>query len=162
MRRYRGGRRCPRLRGHDYSTPGVYFVTFCTAHRNPRLSSIGGGQAYLSQDGRCAVVAWRVLFRTLPEVRVLAATIMPDHVHMLLHLRSDVSVRKSISEIVGAMKSTAAVAINRARATPGCRVWQRSFYDTVVRTRGELERIKQYIADNPGRWLARQDKPPTD
>jgi REP element-mobilizing transposase RayT len=81
---------------------------------------------------------------------------MPDHVHLLFHVRSNVSGRKPISEIVGAMKSAAALAINRARGTPGSHVWQRSFYDTVVRTHGELERITRYITDNPARWSARE------
>ncbi len=157
-RRYQGGRRCPRLREYDYSTSGVYFITFCTSLRCPRLSTVVGGKTHLSQDGRCAVSAWRTLLRNLPEVRVLATAIMPDHVHLLLHLCSDVSTRKRISEIVGAMKSAAALAINRARGTPGGSVWQRSFYDAVVRTPGELERIKQYIADNPRRLSARQGK----
>jgi REP-associated tyrosine transposase len=158
MRRYHGGRRCPRLREYDYSTPGIYFITFCTARRSRRLSTVVGRKTHLSQDGRCAVASWRALLRHLPEVHVLAATVMPDHVHTVLHLRGDVSARKPISEIVGAMKSASAAAINRARGTPGCLVWQRSFYDTVVRTPGELERIWRYIADNPGRWSAREGR----
>jgi putative transposase len=140
-RRYQGGRRSPRLREYDYSTPGIYFITFCTAHRSRRLSTVVGSKTHLSQDGRCAVTAWRTLFQHLREARVLAATVMPDHVHLLLHLRGDVSARKPISEIVSAMKSAAAAAINHAHCTPGSRAWQRGFYDTVVRTPGELERI---------------------
>jgi len=155
-RRYQGGRRSPRLREYDYAAPGVYFITFCTSHRDRRLSTIVGCNTQLSQDGRCAVSAWRTLLRNLPEVQVLAATIMPDHVHLLFDLRGDASARKPISEIVGAMKSAAALAINRARSTPGSRVWQRSFYDTVVRTPGELERTVRCIADNPARWSAHQ------
>jgi REP element-mobilizing transposase RayT len=144
-RRYQGGRCSPRLREYDYSTPGVYFITFCTAHRDRCLSTVVGCKTQLTEDGRCAVSAWRALLRNLPEVRVLAATIMPDHVHLLFHVRSNVSGRKPISEIVGAMKSAAALAINRARGTPGSHVWQRSYYDTVVRTHGELERITRLL-----------------
>jgi REP element-mobilizing transposase RayT len=80
---------------------------------------------------------------------------MSDHVHLLLELRADISPRKSMSEIIGAMKACAATAINRARGTPGSAVWQRSFHDTVVRTRSELEDINRYIADNPLRWSTR-------
>jgi hypothetical protein len=74
-----GGRRSPRLRDYDYTTPGIYFVTFCTAHRNRRLSVVMGCEAHLTADGRCAVAVWLTLFRNLPEVRVLAGAVMPDH-----------------------------------------------------------------------------------
>jgi len=153
--RYQGGRRCPRLRGYDYSAPGIYFITFCTAHRTHRLSRVVAGATALTHDGRCAATAWRTLLRSLPEARVLAGVMMPDHVHILLHLRADISPRRAVSEIVGAMKACAAVAINRARGTPGCPIWQRSFYDKAVRTRSELEGIRRYIAENPRRWSAR-------
>lgn len=153
-----GGRLCPRLRGYDYTTPGIYFITFCTAQRIRRLSTVVGCGIRLSEDGRRAVGAWRTLFRNLPEVRLLAIAVMPDHVHALLRLRRDVSTRRPIPEIVGAMKSAAAAAINRARGTPGSSVWQRSFYDTVVRTPRELESITRYIADNPARLSARMDE----
>jgi putative transposase len=153
--RYQGARRCPRLRGYDYSTPGIYFITFCTAHRTHRLSRVVAGEIVLTHDGRCAAPAWRTLLRNLPEVRVLAGVMMPDHVHLLLQLRADISPRKSMSKIVGAMKACAAAAINRARSAPGSPVWQRSFYDSVVRTRSAIEDISRYIAENPLRWSAR-------
>ena len=156
MHPHPGGRRSPRLREYDYTTPGIYFITFCTAHRDRRLSIVIGSETHLSQDGQCAVAAWQALLRDLPEVRVLAAMVMPDHVHILLRLRGEVSARTPLTEIVGAMKSAAATAINRARGTPGSSVWQRSFYDTVVRTQRDLEKITRYIADNPGRWSARE------
>ncbi len=57
MRRYQGGRRNPRLPNYDYSTPGVYFITFCTAHRSRRLSRVIGSEVRLTDDGHHAMAA---------------------------------------------------------------------------------------------------------
>jgi REP-associated tyrosine transposase len=119
-------------------------------------SRVIGSEVRLTGDGHHAMAAWRTTFRHFAEVRALSGVIMPDHVHMLLHLRGDVARRKPITEIVGALKTAAAASINRARGTPGSCVWQRSFYDTVVRTRVELEGIHRYIAENPLRWSEEQ------
>ena len=54
--------------------------------------------------------------------------------------------------IVGNFKSLAARRINNLRRTPGGRVWQRGFYDRIVRNERELEAIRRYIRDNPDRW----------
>jgi REP element-mobilizing transposase RayT len=58
----------------------------------------------------------------------------------------------SLGAVVGSFKATAARAINRMRGTPGLPVWQRGYYERVVRADGELGRIRQYIQDNPKRW----------
>ncbi|MEW6220335.1 MAG: transposase [Thermodesulfobacteriota bacterium] len=59
---------------------------------------------------------------------------------------------RSVASMVGSFKSAAARQINARRGTPGAPVWQRSYYEHVIRDQGSLQRIRQYIVDNPGCW----------
>jgi len=58
----------------------------------------------------------------------------------------------SLGAIVGNFKAVAARRINRLRNEPGLPVWQRNYYEHVVRDERTLNAIRQYIADNPARW----------
>lgn len=65
--------------------------------------------------------------------------------------------RGSIGAVVGNYKSLVARRINHLRRTPGGRVWQRGYYDRVVRDEGELDAVRRYIRDNPDRWAEDRD-----
>jgi putative transposase len=54
--------------------------------------------------------------------------------------------------VIQNLKSITARRINRQRGTPGTRVWQRNYWERVIRNEAELARIRQYVADNPLRW----------
>jgi putative transposase len=60
--------------------------------------------------------------------------------------------RKSLGRLIGAFKTVSTKRINQIRGTPGTRIWQRSFYDCIVRNDEELLRIRKYIMDNPLKW----------
>ena len=60
--------------------------------------------------------------------------------------------RGSIGAIVGSYKSAVSKRINRWRGTAGASVWQRSYYEHIIRDDADLNRIRQYIWDNPARW----------
>ena len=78
---------------------------------------------------------------------------MPNHVHGILFL-----VRAGhappLQTVVGSFKSAAAREVNRVRGTRGATVWQRGYHDHIVRDEEDLERIREYIATNPARWLS--------
>jgi hypothetical protein len=59
---------------------------------------------------------------------------------------------KSVSSLISGFKSSATTRINRLNQTPGQKIWQRGFYDHIVRNENELKRIRQYIIDNPAKW----------
>lgn len=71
---------------------------------------------------------------------------------------SNVGVRHGLPEIVRALKTYSARRINATRGTPGASVWQRGYYERIVRNEYELNRTRQYIADNPRNW--RTDREP--
>ena len=70
--------------------------------------------------------------------------------------------RHGLAEIVRAFKTFSARRINEMRHTPGTSVWQRGFYDHVIRNDRELAAIRRYIADNPRRWAADKHHPDVD
>ena len=67
--------------------------------------------------------------------------------------------KRSLGAFVGGFKQAATIAINRARNSPGAPVWQRNYYEHVIRTEDELNRIRRYIADNPAAWPDDDDNP---
>ena len=137
-------RKSPRLPGFDYATPGEYFVTICTEHRVKILGRIVDGVMHLSPAGRIC----RDELANLPHP-IPAAVIMPNHVHLILALRSP---DESITKILGAWKSVTTRRINLMDGTPGRRIWQRSFYDHGIRTDDERLQTMRYIEENPQKW----------
>ena len=59
---------------------------------------------------------------------------------------------RSIASVVAGFKSAVTKRINEIRGTPGLPVWQRNYYEHIIRTEEELNRIRQYIIDNPVHW----------
>ena len=74
---------------------------------------------------------------------------MPNHFHAVIHLEQGTL---PLPEIVRGFKTFSTRRINEARRSPGSKIWQRSFYDHIVRSEADLQRIRQYVFDNPGNW----------
>jgi putative transposase len=127
-------RKMIRLQNFDYSANGAYFITICTDRRRGLLTGSGVDIA-------------RREFLALPD-RFAGLTLdsrkfMPDHLHLILQLNDCGS---TLSTIVQAYKSITTLAIKR-RVTCG-RVWQRGFYDRVIRDEVELAALREYIEHN--------------
>jgi REP element-mobilizing transposase RayT len=88
-------------------------------------------------------------------VEISASVLMPDHLHLILWIESSASTL-ALRQIIGAFMSLAWRQVRDATGDPGP-LWQRGCHDRVVRSDGEFERSHAYIAENPLRWLARQD-----
>ena len=160
------GRRSIRLAGHDYRQPGAYFVTICTNARAPRFGEIRSGIVRLNPTGLIARELWMAIPRHFSRVRLDEFVIMPDHMHGILifhetpddlplpHLRCFGSaVPGSLSTVIGAYKAEVTKRTNALRNTSGESVWQRNFYEHVIRNSEVLHAIRMYIRDNPRRWL---------
>lgn len=65
----------------------------------------------------------------------------------------------SVGAIIGQFKSAAAKRINQTRNTPGTPVWQRNYYERIIRNDREMAAIRQYIADNPAKWTEDENHP---
>lgn len=154
----RHDRRSIRLPGYDYAQPGAYFVTICTHRRQHLFGRIEDGEMRLNRLGALIPRRWHGLPQHYPYVRLQAFVVMPNHVHGLLILTDEGYdpprlTRPDLSTIIGGFKSFAAREVNQVRGTAGP-VWQRGFYDHIVRTEESLATIAAYIANNPANWAS--------
>lgn len=181
-------RRSTRLRWHDYAGGGVYFVTICAQGRVCLFGEIAVDEMALSEFGRVAGEEWLRSGEMRQEVTLDAFVVMPNHVHGLVSLpppgSADVEAakagegapdgregavraamrlaprgRRSLGAFVGAYKAAVTARINTLRGSPGVLVWQRNYYEHVVRDEADLERIRRYIMENPARWALDRENP---
>ena len=152
-------RKSNRLKYYDYNKFGAYFITICTNNRNPVLAEIRKGSASepihhtLLPCGIATADVISHLSERFP-VHVSAYVIMPDHIHMILHLQShvdDPAPRADLKAILCAYKSLTTRAIKQQY--PQIRaVFQTSFFEHVIRNRQDYEEKEQYIRNNPAKW----------
>ena len=165
-----------RLPEYDYSMPGAYFVTACTKNREFLFESPGTKLAVES--------AWHLVLDIFANIELGEFVVMPNHIHGIVWITSEGSYRlhpgtwkndtggdrqlpistkelkyETLSNIVGAFKTTAATRVNKLRGKIGMTVWQKSFYDRIVRNERELKRIQEYIRNNPIKWKEDRDNP---
>lgn len=143
-----------RWQGHDYSDPGDYFITICTYQRHPFLGDIVRCQPHLSPLGKVIAYCWELVPSHYPHVEMGAFVVMPNHIHGILTLRArhDDDPRHGVSEIVRWVKGISTRHINRRRGVVGVPVWQRGFYDSVIKHPRMYEFVHQYILENPLKW----------
>ncbi len=152
-------RKPTRLRGFDYSSSGAYFITICTQNRKNILSTIVGEGFPLPQLSLYGQIVDKWIQRMpdkYPEISVDRYVIMPNHIHILLSVakvygRGDPS--PTVDSAMGWIKYQCTKEINKTRNAVGEKVFQRSFYDHVVRNYEDYLEINKYIYENPRHWL---------
>ena len=160
-------RRSIRLRGYDYSQPGLYFVTICCYKRQHLFGEIVDGVMHLNQYGEIAQEEWQKSSIIRPDIKLDEYVIMPNHFHGIviinpvganccspLQLSSTrLSMKpRSLSSIMAGFKSAVTKKINIIRNAPGTPVWQRNYYEHIIRNENALNNIRQYIINNPLSW----------
>jgi len=157
-------RRSIRLQGYDYSSPGAYFVTICTQNRECLFGDIVNGKMVLNDIGKIVADEWIKTGDIRDEIELDAWVVMPNHFHGIVMIRrGDRPVAptsaplpgprpKSIGSLMSGFKSAVTKRINKIRQTPGISVWQRNFYEHIIRNETELGNIRQYIINNPLNW----------
>jgi REP-associated tyrosine transposase len=168
-------RRSIRLRQYDYARAGAYFVTICTKGRECLFGDVVDGEMRMNAWGNTVRTCWDDLPRHYPRVNTDAIVIMPNHVHGVIVLADDYhdpvgaglkpapttkSVKRhGLPEIVRAFKTFSARRLNKIRGIRGIPLWQRNYFERVVRDPDEMNRIRQYIANNPARWTDDENNP---
>ncbi|GAB4318728.1 MAG: transposase [Bacteroidales bacterium] len=177
------GRRSIRLRGYDYSRAGAYFITLCAQNREHVFGEIVDGKMILNDAGRVVAESWQWLANQYDYVDLDEWVIMPNHMHGIVLLIDDenggggsgrggsgrgssrtaptmpMAKRKPIGGLVGAFKTVSTKRINQMHGTPGVKIWQRNYYEHIIRNENELNRIRQYIINNPARWATDHENP---
>ena len=151
-----------RLENFDYSSNGAYFVTICTHNRQKILSKIcrddprGRPQTVLYPVGKLAADTMDAVERTY-GVHIDYRVIMPDHIHLIVFLPERQPGEKAVSlgRIIGAYKSIVAnqwLKECKAKGEIMGEIWQRGFYEHIIRNEADLREIREYIVGNPDRW----------
>ncbi len=158
-------RRPLRLKEYDYGAAGYYFVTICTHNRECLFwNGVRAGlepAPTLNRMGEFVLQTWLDLPEHTTGVRLDHFAVMPNHVHGIIVLETPELVGAGskpahaptpLPEVVRQFKTFSARKINTLRASPGKPLWQRSYYDHVIRGEADYLRIWQYIDTNPARW----------
>ena len=181
-------RRSIRLKGYDYSQPGAYFVTVCAWNKECLFGEIKGGEMLLNECGEIIMKCWNAIPSHFVNVGCDEFVVMPNHIHGVIFInncRGEVSspfsevvlhnsksktalqnggetppLRKiTLGQIVAYFKYQSAKRINDIRNTQGTPVWQRNYYEHIIRDEKELQAIREYIRYNPLKWDEDEENP---
>ncbi len=150
-----------RLRKYDYAQAGAYFITVCTKDKEHLLGEITDGAMKENEFGTIARSCWEELPKHYRDIELDEFVVMPNHIHgIILNYNDDVGAthaspllkRPRLGDMVGSFKSAVTKRINEIRATPGATIWQRNYYEHIIRNERGLNRIREYIHGNPLRW----------
>ncbi len=166
-------RKSLRLGGYDYSQPGAYFVTICTFKSRNLLGEVHNREMFLNDAGRIVERNWL----EIPEHFLIADLdsfiVMPNHIHGILVLidvgrgtacrapteRFGKPIPDSLPTIIRSFKAAATRRLNIFKNTPGDTLWQRNYYEHIIRSEESLNRIRKYIVENPLRWAEDPENP---
>ena len=159
-------RRSIRLPGYDYSQNGYYSVTICTFNRESIFGDIANGKMKLNQLGIIVNHNWAAIPDHYPYVTVDTYTIMPNHIHGILNIdryvgandysplpqtdKSKPGTSKTIGAIIRGFKI--GVAEWSRKQSDFFAVWQRNYYEHIIRNEKDYWAIRQYIIDNHKNW----------
>jgi len=170
-------RRSIRLPGYDYSQPGIYFITLVTYQRQRLFGKIANGTMLLNPFGQIAAAEWFKTSQLRPYIKLFSDefVVMPNHIHGILHidfappaietaLQRNAPTKQSplaqppgphsLASVVRAYKSAVTYAINAQNDSRGSPVWQRNYYEHIIRSEKEYLQIQAYIENNPVNWVA--------
>lgn len=153
-----------RLKNYDYSTPGIYFITICTNHKEKIFGNISEGDVFsspqmvLSQIGQIANEELLQIEQHYQNVKIDKYTIMPNHVHLLVRITERINpfptmIESDIPNIIGKYKASVTRNVGKAfMPSEKIKIWQTSYHDHIIRNQQEYLEIWEYIDTNPIRW----------
>jgi putative transposase len=164
-------RKSPRFPEYDYSNQGAYFVTVCVQGRQNLLGAICNGEMRLNQAGKAVARWWKELERKFPSIKIDEYfVIMPNHFHGIVFMAEYVGRSKGghagppLQQIIQWFKTMSTneyvhgVKEHSWQPFKG-QLWQRSYYEHVIRNDEALNRIREYIRYNPQRWDLDRENP---
>ena len=148
-----------RIPEFDYATPGAYYFTIVTEGRRHLFGDVVDDEMRLNEVGREVLNTWLGLPARFSAIELDELIVMPNHVHGILWLTGDgalhgrgaASSAPTLGVVMRAFKSVSARAVNARLGRTG-RLWQRGYYERVIRSDRELAEIRQYVVDNPAKW----------
>jgi REP element-mobilizing transposase RayT len=185
-------RRSIRLKGWDYSSSGLYFVTICTQNRECLFGKISRGEMELNESGQIVAQCWKDIPKHFPHAELDEFIVMPNHVHGIIAIPGSVGAYnhtprqmdrnihtthpmdtnndppilsiRSPSKTIGSMIRGFKIGCSNCsgKSTDMSIVWQRNYFEHIIRNEAELTHTRQYIRDNPASWLEDNENPKRD
>lgn len=173
-------RRSIRLPDFDYTRPGAYFITICVHERACLFGEVVDGVMRLNEFGEIVREEWERSAEIRAELVIDAFVTMPNHFHGIVHIdvgahgvrplnvddhddraygRTPLRPPKSLGAFISGFKSVTTKRINLLRDAPAHPVWQRNYYEHIIRNDHDLATIRDYIAGNPARWIDDENHP---
>ena len=171
-------RRSIRLKHYDYSQAGLYFITLCVNNRESLFGEIIEDQMILNAAGAMIEKEWQALQNRFLQIELHEYIVMPNHFHAILSLQMTPrhagaplvdalvtqTITKTLSEIIGAFKSITTIKYIRGVKTYHWhgfegKLWQRNYWEHVIRNEQSRSEIAQYIITNPQKWEIDQLRP---
>lgn len=163
-------RRSVRLQGYNYQQNGAYFVTICAYQKSCLFGQIRDGGMIVNDLGKVISECWQQISQVRRGIETDAFVVMPNHIHGIIFKldaepvdgaaqsirenRFSASILRSASlgVIVGQFKRAVSIRSKALAKQPKQPVWQRSFYEHIIRNERSLDDIRKYIVENPARW----------
>lgn len=167
-------RRSLRLPDYDYTDPGAYFVTIGTHNRVFSFGRVVAGEMQLNATGELVQAEWLQTPTLRPQVSLDMHVVMPNHFHAILILSHEPEstvyrsptreqfgkpVPGSLPTIIRAFKAAVSRRWHQTQKSSASPLWQRGYYEHVIRNDSDLQRIREYIANNPLRWELDRENP---
>lgn len=151
-------RRSIRLKEYDYSSEGLYFVTLCSYEHKCIFGEIIDDNIILSNCGNVIEKEWKSLPQHFPNIVCHEYMIMPNHMHGIIQIEGCIQggptppLRKiTLGNILAFYKYRTTRLLDL-----GMPLWQRNYYEHIIRNQQSYEEIAAYIVENPVHW--KQDK----
>ena len=157
-----------RLEGYDYSKNGLYFVTICVTEKYQVLwENVGANSVRLltakellrpklSDIGKVVKKKLAEIGEHYPDVFVEMSCIMPDHVHIIINIEKQPKNGRTLFAPTSETPTLSRVIKHFKEAVTkelGYSIWQKSFYDTIIKNRKQHAEIRHYIANNPAKYV---------
>lgn len=182
-------RRSIRLKRYDYSRAGTCFLTICTHKKECLFGDIVAGEMRLNAAGKIAVQCWNEIPAHFPHVQLDAFVVMPNHVHgilVIMDIGKDNRAKDPIlnwaplqprattaeskqrphgtSKTLGSVVRGFKIGVTKwmRKNTVIYGVWQRNYWEHIIRDESEMNRIRGYVATNPAKWETDQLNPCCD
>ena len=160
-----------RIKRYDYASPGAYFITIVTHHRECLFGKVRNGEMNLFNYGKIVDEFWRAIPDHFSHVELGMYVIMPNHVHGITVINDGSRgtiyrapteqfgkpVVGSIPTIVRTFKAAVTRHIDRELSSTG--IWQRNYYEHIIRDEREWNNIHLYIENNPTNWTDDEENP---
>lgn len=172
-------RRSVRLPGYNYAGHGAYFVTICTENHKCLFGKIAEDKIMLNTIGMIVESCWSKIPSHFSDVELDQFIVMPNHLHGIIFITADKTgtacraptdpasrnmrfgcpAAASLPTIIGSFKSAVSRTLNQTVKRTSKSIWQRGYFEHVIRNNESLDKIRKYIIDNPFHWTLDRENP---